>query len=379
VVLGARFVGNDPAHGAEQRFIERFAAHAAKAAQVQSRIKMLEKIERVSLEAESKQVRISFPAGPRSGQQVLRAEGISKSYGSHCVFGNLDVVLHRGERVALVGVNGAGKSTLLRILSRTEEPSSGGVVYGKDVLPAFYSIEASRDLDSEQTIWEDICAAPSAATTQERRNLLGAFLFGGDDIFKKIHVLSGGEKSRLALLKILLRPTNFLILDEPTNHLDLATKEVFQEALLCYQGTLLIVSHDRDFLDHLASRVLEIREQRLHEYLGNYSYFIEKRGPLLADTVTGPTPDVQPRKESAYQLRKDAERARRMSEKKIAGLEKEIEALETRRKELELIFCDPETHKDREKAQELHREWESVPQKLEQLYLQWQELADRKC
>jgi ATP-binding cassette subfamily F protein 3 len=181
----------------------------------------------------------------------------------------------------LVGVNGAGKSTLARILSGTEEPSSGAVHYGLNVSMAFFSQESAQNLNYQRTVWDEVRMTGTRSNDQERRNLLGAFLFSGDDVYKEISVLSGGEKSRLALLKILLQDSNLLILDEPTNHLDLKTKDIFQNALLSYTGTVVIVSHDRFFLDRLVHRVIEIRDGRSHEYLGNYSYFIQKRSEAI--------------------------------------------------------------------------------------------------
>jgi ABC-type multidrug transport system ATPase subunit len=202
---------------------------------------------------------------------------LAKSYGNLNVFHDVNFTLYRGEKAAVVGVNGAGKSTLSRILSGDETPTAGKVTHGLNVKMAFFSQESAQNLDYERTIWEEVAIAGTRSNDQERRNLLGAFLFSGDDVYKPISVLSGGEKSRLALLKILLTDTNLLILDEPTNHLDIKTREIFQNALLHYGGTILIVSHDRWFLDCLVTRIFEIREGICHEYPGNYSYFIEKR------------------------------------------------------------------------------------------------------
>ena len=246
---------------------------------------------------------IRFPESPRSGKEVLAIRRLAKSYGDLNVFHDVNFTLYRGEKAAVVGVNGAGKSTLSRILSGDEAPTAGEVGYGLNVKMAFFSQESAQNLNYRRTIWEEVNAAGTRSNDQERRNLLGAFLFSGDDVYKEISVLSGGEKSRLALLKILLTDTNLLILDEPTNHLDLKTREIFQNALLSYQGTILIVSHDRYFLDCLVNRVFELRDGVCHEYRGNYSYFIEKRREeqtaALSPKAPLPAPPAPPAEDQA--------------------------------------------------------------------------------
>lgn len=271
-----------------KEFIERFRYKATKASQVQSRIKMLEKFDGLQEEGNGRTVTIRFPESPRSGKEVLNVRRLAKSYGDLNVFNDVNFTLYRGEKAAVVGVNGAGKSTLSRILSGDETPTAGEVTHGLNVKMAFFSQESAQNLNYERTIWEEVAIAGTRSNDQERRNLLGAFLFSGDDVYKPISVLSGGEKSRLALLKILLTDTNLLILDEPTNHLDIKTREIFQNALLNYGGTILIVSHDRWFLDCLVGRVFEIRDGICHEYPGNYSYFIEKRREEQLATATPP-------------------------------------------------------------------------------------------
>ncbi len=261
--------------------MERFRYKATKAAQVQSRVKMLEKFATVTLDKKSKSVIMKFPEGKKSANEVVRAIDLGHNYGSLKVFGNLNFTLFRGDKVAFVGVNGSGKSTLSRLLSLSEQPFCGSVKYGDGVNMAFFSQESSQNLDYEKTIREEINSVQTHASDQDKRNLLGTFLFSGDDIFKPISVLSGGEKSRLSLLKIMLLDTNFLILDEPTNHLDLKTKDIFQKALINYSGTVAIVSHDRYFLDHLVNKVFELKDGFINDYSGNYTYFIEKRGQTI--------------------------------------------------------------------------------------------------
>jgi len=227
-----------------EAFIERFRYKNTKATQVQSRIKMLEKMQIVKIDKAPKKAAIYFPKCPRSGDKVVSVESLTKEYEEISVFSGLNFTLHRSERVALVGVNGAGKSTLSRLISKRERPTVGKVHLGHKVNLAFFSQESSQNLNYNNSIWEEISTESSSMTSGERRNLMGAFLFSGDAIYKPISILSGGEKSRLALAKILMQESNFLILDEPTNHLDIITKELFQRALLKYSGTILIVSHD---------------------------------------------------------------------------------------------------------------------------------------
>jgi ATP-binding cassette subfamily F protein 3 len=277
-----------------KEFIERFRYKATKSSQVQSRVKMLEKFEILQEEGSGRTVTIHFPESPRSGKEVLAVRRLAKSYGDLNVFHDVNFTLYRGEKAAFVGVNGAGKSTLSRILSGDETPTAGEVTAGLNVKMAFFSQESAQNLNYQRTIWEEVGAAGTRSNDQERRNLLGAFLFSGDDVYKPISVLSGGEKSRLALLKILLTDTNLLILDEPTNHLDIKTREIFQNALLNYHGTILIVSHDRYFLDCLVDRVFELRDGICHEYPGNYSYFIEKRREEQNAASVPPSPPATP-------------------------------------------------------------------------------------
>ena len=260
-----------------EKFITRFRYKATKAAQVQSRIKQLEKINKIELANKDRVLKFNIPEAPPSGREVLKVENLCKSYDDLCVFKNLNFKIERGERVALVGINGAGKSTLLRLLSLNEEPTSGIIKYGHNVKFSYYSQESAKNINYQNTIWQEACSVKTKLNDIERKNLLGAFLFSGDDINKRAEILSGGEKARLSLYKLMLEETNFLILDEPTNHLDQNTREIVERALLKYQGTLLIVSHDRHFLDVLAERVLEIRDGNLYDYQGNYSWFLEKR------------------------------------------------------------------------------------------------------
>lgn len=352
-----------------QDFVERFRAKASKAAQVQSRVKMLEKMEIYTEEKESKRIRIQFPPCPKCARQVAAVKEISKRYEELTVFKGVSFSIERGERIALVGMNGAGKSTLLRLLCGSETPTTGAVRVADDVRFAFYSQEQSKSIDCDRTIWDDVCSIRSESTTRERRNLLGAFLFSGEDVYKKIAVLSGGEKSRLSLLKLLLLESNFLVLDEPTNHLDLKTKKIFQKALMDYKGTLLIVSHDRFFLDNLVGRVFEIRNRQFFDYGGNYSYFIEKRGPVCS----GDAPDKRVKSKSSYLQRKEEARNQRALKKRIKNVEGEITGLESRQKTIEAELCDPAIYDDADRVKTLGQELKEIPGKLDVLYNQWNE------
>jgi ATP-binding cassette subfamily F protein 3 len=378
-----------------QEFVERFRFKATKARQVQSRLKMLERLETVERHESSRTVSITFPEGPKSGREVVAVHDLSKSYDDRPVIEHIDFRIHRGEKIALVGINGSGKSTLSRLLGQVEEPTAGSVRYGLNVAMSFFSQESAQNLNYEQTVWEDINTVATMSNDQEKRNILGAFLFSGDEIHKPVSVLSGGEKSRLALLKILLTESNFLILDEPTNHLDLRTKDIFQNALLNYRGTLLIVSHDRYFLDHLIHRVIEIRDGRIHDYPGNYSYFIEKRKSLMeeaslmaATPSSGLSPIDASEKRTAgvktkEEKRREAEdrnrlsRLRRAIEKDLQKVESEISAREARKADIEKMLCQPATLKDGEQIKKLTMELKAVTAALENDYHNWNDLVAR--
>jgi ATP-binding cassette subfamily F protein 3 len=370
-----------------EEFVERFRYKATKASQVQSRIKMLEKFSAVTLEAKTKSVTMKFPEGKKSAKEVVKAIDLGHNYGSLNVFGNLNFTLFRGDKVAFVGINGSGKSTLSRLLSLAEQPSHGSVKYGDGVNMAFFSQESSQNLNYENTIWEEINSVSTHASDQEKRNLLGAFLFSGDDIHKPISVLSGGEKSRLALLKIMLLDTNFLILDEPTNHLDVKTKDIFQNALINYHGTVAIVSHDRYFLDQLVNKVFELKEGSINDYLGNYSYFVEKRGQTDLPQKENVKTSEQNTKENVFktkeQKRQEAEERNKLAKiknackKELTTLEQKIELLEARKSEHENTLCDPQIHRDSVKIKSINIELKNITTELESSYNIWTEIHSK--
>ena len=260
-----------------EAFINKFRYNANKAALVQSRVKQLDKIERIELPPERKKIGFSFPPPPKSGRISISLTGVSHGYGPLSVLEEVELVVERGERIALVGANGAGKSTLMRLLAGVEAPLRGVREEGHNLDMAYFAQDQARTLDAKLTVLEQITRAAPFDMVPKVRNLLGAFLFHGDDVHKKVSVLSGGERNRLALAILLLRPANLLLLDEPTNHLDLASKDVLLQALKGYQGTLVFVSHDRYFVDALASRVVEVASQRATSYLGNYGDFLRAK------------------------------------------------------------------------------------------------------
>ncbi|MDR1979571.1 MAG: ATP-binding cassette domain-containing protein [Synergistaceae bacterium] len=368
--------------GELERFISRFRYKSSKAAQVQSRVKLLEKMEVLEFDGPSKTVRFRIPEAPESGWETLSVKNLSKSYGELSVFGGVNFTINRGEHVALVGVNGAGKSTLLRLLSGVEEPTDGVVRMGRNVKCAFYSQESARNVNYSHTIWEEARQTASKLTEAGKRTLLGSFLFSGEDIHKSVSVLSGGEKARLALFKLMLAESNFLILDEPTNHLDLNTKELFQKALLQYGGTLLIVSHDRHFLDCLADRVLEIRDGRIVDYPGNYSWFLEKREELLARENENAEADRPPRgrqkKQKTEEHQRLIQKARELK-KELTPLEASIEKLEARRGEIDASLCAPRILSDSARVQALMKERNDLEQTLTENYKRWEALMTEEA
>jgi ATPase subunit of ABC transporter with duplicated ATPase domains len=267
----------------EQRFIERFAAHAAKAAQVQSRVKALDKIEKVEPPRQRRVVEFDFRQPPRSGEQVVVIEDVHKAYGRRQIYDGLSLTIRRGERWCVMGRNGAGKTTLLKMVAGALRPDSGAIKIGASLHMGYFAQQALDLLNPDLTVWEQIERDFPQESIGVLRNLLGAFQFSGDDVQKKIRALSGGEKTRLVMARMLLNPPNFLVLDEPTNHLDLATKEMLIRALEGYQGTMLFVSHDRTFLRGLSNRVLELggesgTEAQPHAYLGSYVEYVQRSG-----------------------------------------------------------------------------------------------------
>ncbi len=281
-----------------EAFINRFRYQATKAKQVQSRIKELDKIERIVIPEEESAIHFTFPQPQASGRTVVSVEGLHKDYGPKQVLRGVDFTIERGDRIALVGANGAGKSTLVRLLSGQEPASAGVLRLGHNVLPEFFAQDQYKVLDPAARMLDDISAIAPCVADAELRGLLGCFLFTGDDVFKPLGVLSGGERNRYALAKILVSPANFLLLDEPTNHLDMRAKDVLLDAVSHFQGTVIFVSHDRYFIDGAATRVFEVEDGHVHVYPGNYEDYLYRKGlsaasaPVPAAGKSGPAPST---------------------------------------------------------------------------------------
>ena len=362
--LGAQATRDAKEEARVQRFIDRFKAKATKATQVQSRIRMLEKRERVVVEDEASTIEFRFPPCARAGDQVLELIQVAQRYGDNTVFERLDLSIDRGERIALVGPNGAGKSTLMRLIAAIEAPAAGQRKLGHKVQLATYTQEFESSLDPTHTLLEEIAVGAEGLTDTQLRSLLGQFRFPGGDVFKKVEVLSGGEKSRLAVAKLLLQPTNFLVLDEPTNHLDLKSKGVLQQALGSYEGTLLIVSHDRYFLDGVVDRVLEIRDGGMRDFRGDYSHYLWLRDRQAQDREGmepqgegGKTPSRRREdKKAASAERMRRRKLLRQKQKAVETVEKELAEVEARIDELEALMSDEGLYSDAEKLAETSRE-----------------------
>ena len=262
----------------EIKFIERFKARASHAAQVQSRVKKLEKIERVEPPKRRKAIAFDFPQAPRSGEDVVSLKNVHKGYGSRAIYEGLDFHVRRKERWCIMGVNGAGKSTLLKLIAGSTDPDDGSVTIGGSVKMGYFAQHAMDLLDGENTVFEELEDTFPQAGQGSLRTLAGCFGFSGDDVEKRCRVLSGGEKARLVMAKMLYDPPNFLVLDEPTNHLDMATKEMLIGALSQYEGTMLFVSHDRHFLAALSNRVLELTPDGIQKYGGGYTEYVARTG-----------------------------------------------------------------------------------------------------
>src|SRR5450432_3216619 len=312
-----------------EAFINRFRAQATKAKQVQSRIKELDKIERIEIPPEEQTIHFKFPQPKPSGRIVAEFKGVSKSYGPKFVFGDADFVIERGDRVSLVGVNGAGKSTMIKLMAGAEPLTSGSYTLGHNVIPDYFAQDQYKELDTDARLLDDLSESAPRHSQTQLRSLLGCFLFSEDDVFKKIGVLSGGERNRYALARMLLAPSNFLLLDEPTNHLDMRAKDVLLEALKEYNGTVVFVSHDRYFIDNLATRVFEIQEGHVHVYPGNYEDYLWRKagGPeaMLTEAVAPEEPVT------AAVVKKDRPRVNPLKEQKmrerLRQVEQEVAAL----------------------------------------------------
>ncbi len=366
-----------------EAFINRFRYQASKAKQVQSRIKELEKIERIEIPPEEGVIHFSFPQPKPSGRIVAEFKNVSKSYGEKHVFSNVNFTVERGDRIALVGVNGAGKSTLIKLLAGAEPLSSGEYTLGHNAEVDYFAQDQYKELDPDATLLDDLSRVGAKASQTELRNLLGCFLFSEDDVFKRIGVLSGGERNRYALARLLLRPSNFLLLDEPTNHLDMRAKDVLLESIAGFSGTVVFVSHDRYFIDKLATRVFEIGGGEVRIFPGDYEdYLWRKEGahldlslsanggqPREEPAAAAPSPAVKPEKRVNPMKLKKMDSRRQELENGISKIEQEIAASEESLGHFvsveETLRLTREVEEKRAELARLMHDWEEVSQKLE--------------
>ena len=372
-------------------FIRRFGYKATKAAQAQERQKMLDKMERIEIPETLKKIHFTFPPAPHSGRLVVTLENlnktwISENYENH-VIKDLDLVIENGDRLVVAGRNGAGKSTLLRIISGNDADFSGTVKLGSGVSIGYFSQDNAETLKGSMNILEFLEAEAPLELIPKLRDMLGAFLFRGDDVFKSIDVLSGGEKSRLALLRILLKPVNLLILDEPTNHLDLHSKDVLLKALKDFGGTVIFVSHDRGFIESLANRVLELKPGEAKVFPGDYKYYLEQIGKLEQGEVSQPTiksnslvQNDEPKKTASQLSREETKRLqaeKRRLEKEEERLMTEISELEEQKATLEEKLSTPEVYSDGVLCKEITEQVSQIEEKLTQLNSRWEEVSEK--
>ena len=372
-------------------FIRRFGSKATKAAQAQDRQKQLDKIVRIEIPEQLKKIHFSFPPAPHSGRLVLRLNGITKSYGSgQNVLNNLNLVVENGERLVVAGRNGAGKSTLLRIIAEADKNYSGEVILGAGVSAGYFSQDSAETISGSATVLDYVESIAPLELIPKVRDMLGAFLFRGDDVFKSLDVLSGGEKSRVALLTLLLRANNLLILDEPTNHLDMHSKDVLLDALKSFGGTVIFVSHDRGFIEELATKVLELKDGRYREFPGNYGYYLERLEAEQNGTVghfsftnsrvnNTPDGDVNENAETvksfgklSWEENKRIQAEKRRAEKEVARIEEEIALCEKQKRALEEQLAEPEVYSNGEAAQKIQKEIFALTDRLEKLNTDWE-------
>ncbi len=372
-----------------ERFITRFRAKSTKAKQVQSRVRQLEKMERLELSETDRSIYFSFPPATPSGRDVLMLDKVNKTYGKQQVFKDVEFDLQRGDKLAVVGVNGAGKTTLLKILAGLE-PAEGEIRQGHNVILTYFGQHQAQELSGELSILDTVYHAADEMTITQVRSLLGAFLFTGDEVDKKVQVLSGGEKSRVALARMLVRPANLMLLDEPTNHLDISSQEVLQDAMAQYEGTIIVVSHNRFFVNSFVNKVLEIRDGKAAVYEGNIDDYLAQREKL--ESLDAEKNEVREQhsaqnREDTSENRVDKKKQRKQRalereklnkklgpwKKKNDQAEKEIERLEIRKSELEELMADPDLYGDQEKWAQVSKEYAEVERRLERAYSQWEE------
>jgi ATP-binding cassette subfamily F protein 3 len=374
-------------------FINRFRAQANKAKAVQSRVKMLEKMEDVTLYAKRGTMRFSFPETSRVVSDVIRIEGLKKAYGSHVVFPGIDLTVRRGEKIGIIGVNGAGKTTLLRMIA-SELPHDGGTIkIGNGVEVGYYAQHHADTLDLTATVYEVVQRKSPDTPPARVRSILGAFMFSGDDVDKPVKVLSGGEKARVALARMLVKPGNLLLMDEPTNHLDLASSESLTESLKTFDGTLVFVSHNRSLIRNLATRIWNVEEGKVETYPGTLDEYLYsmtlRRQAIAADDATGAGPKRDPRgaipqkqavsrDDDKVRKRREAEARQKRNaklgplEKLVAQLEERISVLEAEQKARSAELSDPSVYDDAARRNKLLTDYQTNADKLEELTARWE-------
>ena len=373
-----------------ERFVQRFRAKSTKAKQVQSRIKQLGKMDLIELEGTEHHISFQFPPAASSGRIALEIKGLVKNYGSNQVLKGVEFDLQRGDKIAIVGSNGAGKSTLVKILADLIPYDEGTVHLGHNVTPSYFGQHQAQELSPDYTALETLNMVENDKTLTQTRSLLGAFLFSGDDVDKKVQVLSGGEKSRLALARMIATPANLLIMDEPTNHLDMISQEILQEALRQYDGTIITVSHNRYFLDQFVNKVLEIKDGNATLYDGNISYYLDKIEQIAELTAADAEKSIQqktePEQTASRGKKQRREQAKIRQEKSkhlkpyrkiIQETEEQIEKLESRKAELEQLLADPELYNDQERFSEVNTEYSSVGRRLDRVMFKWEEAQEK--
>ncbi|HHT51631.1 MAG TPA: ABC-F family ATP-binding cassette domain-containing protein [Bacteroidales bacterium] len=368
-----------------ERFIERFRYKATKAKQAQSRVKMLEKMELIEVdELDQSSISFQFPPAPHSGKVTVETEDLNLGYGDLQVLKQVNFHLKRGEKVAFVGKNGEGKSTMVKAIVGELEPQQGEIRLGHQVVIGYYAQNQALLLDPKKTVFETIDHVAVGDVRTKIRTILGRFLFTPEDSEKRVGVLSGGEKSRLALAKLLLSPFNLLILDEPTNHLDMQSKNVLKNALLQYEGSMILVSHDRDFLDGLIDRIVEFKNHQIHKFIGDLHEFLEKKKldnlkeleiAQKNKTREAKTPGAN---KIEYEKRKEREAARRKVQNRLNRLEKEIEELHTRLAEIEAHLEDPITYAQQIADGSLYKQYEEIKTLVEEKEFEWLELHEEE-
>jgi ATP-binding cassette subfamily F protein 3 len=369
-----------------KRFIDRFRAKSTKASQVQSRVKQLAKMDIIELEDTETQVSFRFPPASPSGRLSICTESLAKNYGDNKVFTDLSFELQRGEKLGIVGVNGAGKSTLVKMLAGLTDKSSGAIRTGHNVKISYFGQHQAQELPKDLTVLEVMGTVDVEMTVTQSRSLLGAFLFRGDEVDKRVSVLSGGEKSRLALARMIASPANLLIMDEPTNHLDMASQEILQEAMAQYDGSIIVVSHNRYFVDSFVNKILEIKDGKANIFDGNISYYLEKtrnqrqehipaRNELEPEDVSGEGKKLHGKeaRQAQARIREKMNALFGPLKKDAARYEKQVEELEKKKSELETVLADPELYNDQEAFAEKSKEYSSVTRRLERAYKDWED------